>query len=199
MGIIIAATTVLLSYLIGSVPFAYIVAKIKGVDLTKVGSGNIGATNVWRSVGQAAGTAVFFLDFFKGYVAVIIAKRLDLAPMAIILCAAAVILGHTFSVFLKFKGGKGVATGLGVVFGIAPYNFLLCFTLGIAIIAMTGYVSLASITGAAFLSMLMFTTRQPAAYAWGILLLAIYVIYKHVPNIKRLLNGKEAKISWKIQ
>ena len=197
MGIIIVATTILLSYLIGSVPFAYIVAKIKGVDLTKVGSGNIGATNVWRSVGQIEGTAVFFLDFLKGYVAVVIAKRLDLAPLVIILCAGAVILGHTFSVFLRFKGGKGVATGLGVVFGIAPYNFVLCFALGMGIIAMTGYVSLASITGALFLSILMFTTRQPAPYAWGILLLAAYVIYKHVPNIKRLFNGTENRISWK--
>ena len=188
---------IILSYLIGSVPFAYIAAKIKGIDLTKVGSGNIGATNVWRSVGPPAGTAVFFLDFFKGYAAVIIAKHLDLAPMAIIVCAAAVIMGHTFSVFLKFKGGKGVAAGLGVVFGIAPYNFILCFALGMAIIAVTGYVSLASITGAAFLSILMFSTRQPAPYAWGFLLLAAYVIYKHVPNIKRLLKGTENKISWK--
>ena len=197
MSTLIAATIVLLSYLIGSVPFAYIVARIYGVDLTKVGSGNIGATNVWRSVGQVEGTAVFLLDFLKGYAAVTIAKRLDLAPLAIIICAAAVILGHTFSVFLRFKGGKGVATGLGVVFGIAPYNFLLCFALGLGIIAMTGYVSLASITGALFLTMLMFTTRQPAPYAWGILLLAAYVIYKHVPNIKRLLKGTENKISWK--
>ncbi len=188
---------VLLSFLIGSIPFAYIVAKIKGVDLTKVGSGNIGATNVWRSVGQIEGTAVFFLDFFKGYVAVMIAKRLDLDPTSIIICAAAVILGHTFSVFLKFKGGKGVATGLGVVFGIAPYNFVLCFALGMGIIALTGYVSLASMTGAVFLSILMFSTRQPAPYAWGILLLAAYVIYKHVPNIKRLINGTENRISWK--
>ena len=197
MGLMITIVVVLLSFLIGSVPFAYIVARIKGIDLTKVGSGNIGATNVWRSIGPAAGTAVFFLDFFKGFIAVNIAKRLDLAPAAIIICAAAVILGHTFSVFLKFKGGKGVATGLGVVFGIAPYNFLLCFTLGIAIIAMTGYVSLASITGAIFLSILMFSTRQPAPYAWGFLLLVAYVIYKHIPNIKRLLNGTENKISWK--
>ena len=93
--------------------------------------------------------------------------------------------------FLKFKGGKGVATGLGVVFGIAPYNFVLCFALGMGIIALTGYVSLASMTGAVFLSILMFSTRQPAPYAWGILLLAAYVIYKHVPNIKRLINGTE--------
>jgi glycerol-3-phosphate acyltransferase PlsY len=172
------------------------------VDLTKVGSGNIGATNVWRSISPAAGTMVFFLDFLKGYAAIFLVGAgrdlpLQSKPIVVIACAAAVILGHTFSVFLKFKGGKGVATGLGVVFGIAPYNFILCFALGLAIIAMTGYVSLASITGAVFLSMLMFTTGQPLAYAWGILLLAICVIYKHRPNIKRLLNGTENKISWK--
>jgi len=202
MGMTITAIIVLLSYLIGSVPFAYIVAKAKGIDLTKVGSGNIGATNVWRSISPAAGTAVFFLDFFKGYVAVtLVGAGRDLPlldkPMVVIACAAAVILGHTFSVFLKFKGGKGVATGLGVVFGIAPYNFVLCFALGMGIIALTGYVSLASMTGAVFLSILMFSTRQPAPYAWGILLLAAYVIYKHVPNIKRLINGTENRISWK--
>jgi glycerol-3-phosphate acyltransferase PlsY len=112
-------------------------------------------------------------------------------------CGAAAILGHMFSPFLNFKGGKGVATGLGVVFAIAPYLFITSFVLGIAMIAVSGYVSVASITGSIMLSILMFTTGKPAPYAWGILILTVFIIYKHIPNIKRLLNGTENKISWK--
>ncbi|MCX5750052.1 MAG: glycerol-3-phosphate acyltransferase, partial [Candidatus Saganbacteria bacterium] len=92
------------------------------------------------------------------------------------------------------KGGKGVATGLGAVFAISPYLFILSFILGIGIIAASGYVSVASITGSILLSIMMFTTGRPAPYAWGILILTIFIIYKHIPNIKRLLNGTENKI-----
>jgi glycerol-3-phosphate acyltransferase PlsY len=188
--------TLIASYFIGSIPFGLFASKIKGVDLTKTGSGNIGATNVFRTLGPTTGIIVFTCDLLKGSVPVYIAKYFALDPLFIIFCASAAVLGHMFSPFMKFKGGKGVATGLGVILGLAPYLFILSFLLGISIIALTGYVSLASITGAILLSILMFRTGQPSAYAWGTFLLTIFIIYKHIPNIKRLMNGTENKITW---
>lgn len=188
---------VLLSFFLGAVPFGAVIAKSKGIDLRRTGSGNTGATNVFRTMGKGWGILVFALDFLKGAVPVYIAQAVLKEPLLIMFCAAFAILGHMFSPFLSFKGGKGVATGLGAVFAIAPYLFILSFTLGIGIIAASGYVSVASITGSILLSIMMFTTGKPAPYAWGILILTVFIIYKHVPNIKRLLNGTENKISWK--
>ena len=174
-----------------------LVARSKGIDLTATGSGNTGATNVYRIMGKSYGIFVFLMDFLKGMIPVSLAMNNLHSPILIMLCGAAAIGGHMFSPFLNFKGGKGVATGLGVVFAIAPFLFLLSFVLGIFIIVLTGYVSLASVTGSILLAMLMFTTDKPAAFSWGILLLVIMIIYKHIPNIKRLIKGTENKISWK--
>ncbi len=188
---------ILSSYLIGSIPFGALVANAKGIDLSKTGSGNTGATNVFRTLGKGYGIFVFFLDFLKGAIPVYIASYVLGDPLMIMICGAASIAGHMFSPFLKFKGGKGVATGLGVVFSIAPAFFAIAFVLGISIIAITGYVSVASITGSIVLSALMFLFSSPAPYSWGILILALIIIYKHLPNIKRLLNGTENKTSWR--
>lgn len=187
------------SYLLGSIPFGLIASRLKGVDLTKEGSGNIGATNVFRTLGKSYGIAVFVLDLLKGALPVIIAKSLLPEPALVIGCGALAILGHMFSAFMKFKGGKGVATGLGVVLAIAPYLFIFSFLLGITIIVITGYVSLASITGAVFLSILMFRSGQPPAYSWAVLFVSLMVIIKHIPNIKRLIKGTENKISWNMK
>ncbi len=185
-----------MSYLFGSVPFGLIAAKLKGIDLTKTGSGNIGATNVFRSAGKGLGLLVFFLDMMKGYLPVYIASAAGQSHYAIMLCGILAIAGHMFSPFLRFKGGKGVATGLGIILGIAPYIFILSFLLGISIISLTGYVSLASITGSVLLSILMIRSGQPMPYVWMTLLITMFVVLKHIPNIKRLMNGTENKISW---
>jgi len=185
-----------LSYFLGSIPFGMIVARVKGIDLAKTGSGNIGATNVFRSVGKGLGVLVFFLDMLKGFLPVYIASAASQNHYFIMLCGILAIAGHMFSPFLKFKGGKGVATGLGVILAIAPYLFILSFLLGISIITITGYVSLASITGSVFLTILMFRGGQPLPYVWMVFMITVFIIYKHIPNIKRLLNGTENKISW---
>jgi len=182
------------SYFIGSIPFGLLIAKMNGVDITKTGSGNTGATNVFRTMGKGWGVGVFALDFFKGAIPVYLAQACFSDHLLIMACGAAAILGHMYSPFLNFKGGKGVATGLGVVFAVAPYLFITSFVLGIAIIAASGYVSVASITGSVLLSILMFTTGKPAPYAWGILILTVFIIYKHIPNMKRLIKGTENKI-----
>ncbi len=191
-------TAVLLisSFLLGSVPFGLLIARIKGVDLVSTGSGNIGATNVFRSVGKAFGIAVLLLDMSKGYIPVAVAGALSQDHIVIMLCGALSIAGHMFSPFMKFKGGKGVATGLGVIFAIAPRLSLLAFLLGISIIALTGYVSLASVTGSLFLSILMIRSGQPLPYVWLVTVITAFVLIKHIPNMKRLMNGTENKISW---
>lgn len=184
------------SYLLGSIPFGLLVARLKGIDLTNTGSGNIGATNVFRSVGKGFGIAIFVLDMLKGYFPVYLASASGQNHYIVMLCGLLAITGHMFSVFLNFKGGKGVATGLGVILGIAPRLFILSFLLGIAIISFTGYVSLASITGSIFLSILMSRSGQPLPYIWMVLIITVVLIIKHIPNIKRLFNGTENKISW---
>jgi len=185
-----------LSYFLGSIPFGMIVARVNGIDLAKTGSGNIGATNVFRSVGKGFGVLVFLLDMLKGFLPVYIASAASQNHYFIMLCGILAIAGHMFSPFLKFKGGKGVATGLGVILAIAPHLFILSFILGISIITITGYVSLASITGSVFLTILMFRGGQPLPYVWMVFLITAFIIYKHMPNIKRLFNGTENKISW---
>jgi len=185
-----------MSYLLGSVPFGLLVGKLKGVDLTKTGSGNIGTTNVFRSVGKGFGIAVFVLDMLKGYFPVYLASSTGQNHYIVMLCGLLAIAGHMFPIFLRFKGGKGVATGLGVILGIAPYLFILSFLLGISIISLTGYVSLASITGSIFLTILMLRSGQPLPYAWMVAFVTVLILVKHIPNIKRLLSGTENKISW---
>ncbi len=190
------AVLLLASYLLGSIPFGLIAAKIKGIDLTRTGSGNIGATNVFRSVGKLYGISVFILDMAKGYIPVTLAASTGQSHFLVMLCGILAIAGHMFSPFMKFKGGKGVATGLGVILGIAPRLFILSFALGLVIIAATGYVSLASVTGSIFLSILMSRSGQPLPYVWMVLLITAFIVIKHIPNIRRLLNGTENKISW---
>ena len=188
---------IVISYFIGSIPFGVFAGRIKGVDLTKTGSGNIGATNVFRTLGKGWGVGVFLCDLFKGSVPVWLAAACLQEPLSVMLCGAAAIAGHMFSPFMKFKGGKGVATGLGVILGIAPYLFIFCLLLGLSIIAVSGYVSAASVTCSIMLSILMFTTGKPMAYAWGVLVITALVIYKHIPNMQRLLKGTENRISWR--
>lgn len=189
----------ILSYVLGSIPFGLVISAIKGIDITSAGSGNIGATNVFRSVGKGLGLLVFILDVSKGYLPVYVASASGQNHYVVMLCGILAIAGHMFSPFLGFKGGKGVATGLGVILGIAPRLFILSFLLGMSIILITGYVSLASIIGSIFLTILMFRSGQPLPYAWMTALIAAFIFFKHIPNIKRLMNGSENKISWSKQ
>jgi len=183
---------VVISYLIGSIPVGYIVARyLKGVDIRDYGSGNIGATNVFRIMGAKAGLIVLIGDVLKGVLAVLIAKNFGPVPVVTLLASLAVLSGHSWSIFLSFRGGKAIATGYGVLLTIAPLpGFLAVIVWAITVFA-TGYVSLGSLLGttSAFLFMLAFRLRWE--YVLTAFLLVLLAVYRHKDNIKRLLNGTE--------
>ncbi len=200
--------TVLIAYLLGSIPTGFLVARARGIDIRTVGSGNIGATNVFRILGKPAGILVLLADAAKGWLAVFIVARLisgwsypDAGQPAsewFRLCAGiAAILGHNYSCWLHFKGGKGIATSAGVLVALVPLPLLIILTIWILVFAFTRYVSLASIAASFSLPF--------AAWAVGISRtivlvtagLAALAIYKHKANIKRLINGTESKIAMK--
>lgn len=193
----------LVGYLIGSIPFGLIVTRlVKGVDIREFGSGNIGATNAYRVMGFGMGLLVALLDIGKGAVAVYIAKFYSVShygeevALFILVVGIAAIAGHNLSIFLKFKGGRGVATSVGVLGNLALLPIVITALLWITIILITKYVSLASITGAVAVPILMLLFSKPTEYVVFCLLISAFVIYSHRPNIKRLLNGNENKVGW---
>lgn len=185
------------AYLLGSIPFGVLIAKFKKIDIQTSGSGNIGATNVLRSVGLIPGILVFILDLLKGTAATYLAVLYLKEPLLIISVGFAAILGHLFPIFLRFKGGKGSAVGLGVLLAIAPDVFLISFILVALLIALTRYVSIASIFGSVTTVIIMFIFNKPLPYSIVTLFATCLIIYKHIPNIKRLLAGTEPKIKGK--
>ena len=184
---------VVLSYLIGSVPVGYLLGRLKGVDIRLHGSGNIGATNVWRTLGPAAGATALVLDVLKGLLPVLLGRGVGGEVLAL-LCGLAAIAGHSWSVFLGFRGGKIIATSLGVFLALSPLAALLALGIWLAVVFLSGYVSLGSIVAAASMPLLMLALHQPWSYVLFSLVTAAVAVYKHVPNIRRLLAGTEPKI-----
>lgn len=184
-----------ISYLLGSIPNGLILGKaIWGVDLRQHGSKNIGATNAWRTIGKAGGISIFALDFLKGAVSAYLGLHLGGSELAGVLCGILAIAGHSWSVFLAFKGGKGVATGLGVIAALMPMVTLIVFAVWFAIVYFTGYVSLGSIIGAALVPILALFFGLHTEFLILGLIAAVFIIYRHKSNIERLLNGTESKI-----
>ena len=191
---------IIFSFLIGSFPTGYIVTKlIKKTDIRKEGSGNIGATNVWRVVGKIPGIFVLIVDILKGYLVV---KYLSIyGPISSyfsnleekLILGFSVILGHVFSIFLKFKGGKGVATTAGVLFALEPKLFFACLIIWFLVFLLFGYVSLASIITAVAFPILLVIIAYPFSFILFGILLALLVSFKHLSNIRRLILGKEPK------
>ena len=206
MNYSVLIAVIVCSYLLGSIPFGYILVRtFQGVDVREVGSGNIGATNVARSGGKKLAIATFVLDAFKGWLPVFVllhwpaigdAVSLPLTTLGTI-AAFSALVGHMYTVWLKFKGGKGVATGMGVFLALAPRAALLAFAIFAVIVLVTRYVSLGSIVAtAAFPAILCWLERgrfSPAA-----LLLttaaAFLVIFRHRQNIGRLWSGTESRV-----
>lgn len=182
-------------YLLGSIPVGFIVAKtLCGVDIRKTGSGNIGATNVLRTIGTGPAIAVFALDVTKGLLPTLAAGHF--APgihWLAVLSGMAAVLGHTLSIFLGFKGGKGVATSLGVAVGLNPVIALIGFIFWAVMVAVSRYVSVASILAVIAVSLMFWLAREPLIYSLFISLASLYVITKHRENIARLLQGREAR------
>lgn len=193
------------AYLLGSIPWGYVLVKLfRGSDVRETGSGNIGATNVARSGGAALGALTLFLDATKGFAAVLAARWLAQSSGTSVAWFAAVaalfvILGHVFPVWLRFKGGKGVATGLGAFLAVAPKAVGLAVLLFLAIVLASRYVSLGSIAAAAafpVISYLLAREQSPALLA-TIVAASALIIVKHHANIRRLLAGTENKLQWK--
>ena len=184
---------VILAYLIGAVPTGYLIGKIGyGVDLKKTGSGNIGATNAYRTLGAKAGLLVFLADFLKGMIAVYLGMP---EPMLVLACALFAIIGNDWSVFLKFKSGKGVACGVGAFTFICPPATLAAFIIWLVVFRYKKIVSLASIISAPVVPLVIILRRQPAEYQVFSALAALIVIAKHKENIGRLLRGEEKPIT----
>ncbi len=195
LGVYILVT--ILSYLLGSIPFGYLLVRIfRGEDVRASGSGNIGATNVARS-SPALGVATLLLDAGKGAAAVLLARTLfHGAPLLLTTAALFAVLGHLFPVWLKFRGGKGVATSLGSFILIVPKSVLCMVGLFVLIVAVFRYVSLGSVLAAAFLPLLAlllhdYTDARQLAF---IVLACVLVIWKHRQNLARLLAGEEPRM-----
>ena len=195
---------VLVSYLLGALPFGFLFARMKGIDLRAVGSGNIGATNTIRALGKGWGVTAFFLDFAKGLVPVLwiapfasgeVPGGGTLDPRTVqVLCATAAVLGHCFPVYLGFKGGKGVATGCGAIVGVDPLVFLGAGAVWLAVMLVLRYVGLASILmGVSF--PLLAAWRHPGDRPFwiGASLLTLLIVVRHRANIGRMIAGTEPR------
>ncbi len=206
----VCAAIAIASYIFGSVPWAFIIGKMNGMDIRQHGSGNVGATNVMRVLGRKWGYLCFLLDFLKGLLPLVVVKLLichkaiAISPdVALITAAVAVVCGHVWTVFLKFKGGKGMATGGGVLVALAPYSFVCCGLAWIIFFYATRYVSVASIVAAALLPVSSYAFsmtglwKTDTAIQIFLLVLAILAIAKHHSNIKRLISGMEHKFEKK--
>ena len=181
------------AYLLGSIPFGFLVAKAQNINLREHGSGNIGATNVARVLGKKQGLLTLIGDTLKGLAAVAIATGFLGQEMEIAVAGLLAYLGHLFSIFLKFKGGKGVATGLGILLFLMPKAALCTVAVFAATLFLSGYVSISSILAALLLPVFGIFLNAPVAYIFTATLIAILTTLKHRDNFQRLMEGTEAK------
>lgn len=188
------------AYLIGGLPFGYWVVRLLfGRDVRTLGSGNIGATNVYRSAGRKAGLIVLLLDIAKGIFALTIAGVVTHdTPVALALAAAAVIFGHCYPAFLRFKGGKGVACFIGAFLYIAPIALAVAFLILVAVVALTKYISLGSIVAVLLFPILIWLINRPSrSILIASIFIALLIVYRHKANIWRLLHRQENVFSLK--
>jgi glycerol-3-phosphate acyltransferase PlsY len=193
--------SITIAYLLGSIPFGYLLVRVfLKQDIRERGSGNIGATNVARSGSKGLGIATLLLDLGKAYAGVMIAKQLAPGMYDVAVAAAvAAVVGHVFPVWLKFRGGKGVASALGVLLALTWPSAIGALLVFVAVFALTRYVSLASILGSATFPLFgfYFVTPRTPMVVFGFLFIPLLVIVKHHENIRRLLNGTESRFGSK--
>jgi glycerol-3-phosphate acyltransferase PlsY len=187
----------IISYFLGSIPFGYLLVKYRqGQDIRATGSGNIGATNVFRQ-SRGIGVLTFVLDAGKGYLAVVIAAAMHASLEWKVAAAVFAIVGHTFTVWLRFRGGKGVATWIGAFLALSPLALLTTMGLFALIAIMTRYISAASIGAAALFPFIAYIYGEPAPVITGACIGAALIIVRHRQNIQRLLAGKENRLALK--
>ncbi len=206
------------AYLLGSIPTGFLIGKAKGVDVRRLGSGNIGATNVIRFLGKPIGFFVLLVDALKGWLACTVLVKLSILFLPAswtqtatpqmsgvlpfgqqleIVAGISAVLGHNYTCWLKFKGGKGIATSAGVLLAWMPLALLLTLATWLAVFLLTKYVSLASIASALALPLAVWLVRKDPVYLWITACLSVLAIYKHKANIQRLCNGTEHRFGSK--
>jgi glycerol-3-phosphate acyltransferase PlsY len=205
MNLLFLVVSALLAYLIGSIPVAYIFGRVlKNLDIREHGSGNMGATNAFRVLGKGPGMLVLILDIIKGIIPVtLIANAFGLGDaLSLVIISVAAVAGHNWTVFLGFKGGKGMATSLGVLIGLAIQLPGLRIVLGLSTLTWLvlflalGYVSLASICAAVALPILMVVFNAPFPMTMMAIVLCVFIVFRHSSNIKRLARGQENRVSF---
>jgi acyl phosphate:glycerol-3-phosphate acyltransferase len=185
------------SYLVGSIPIGLLLARMKGQDPRKIGSGNIGATNVMRSSGKAIGILTLLGDALKGFLPTALSLYFCAPHEIVSVVALAAFLGHIFPLYLKFKGGKGVATALGILVALSCQSVLIALVIFIVILVIGRYVSLGSMIAAAVMPFLLYFSNASRSFVLLCIFMAITIVFKHKENIKRLVSGKENKIGSK--
>ena len=190
---------ILISYLLGAIPFGLVVSRGSGIDIRTQGSKNIGATNVARLLGKKMGVLTLILDMLKGYapmaLAAFLVQNQPQRDLIIALCGAASVLGHMFPAYLRFRGGKGVATALGAFLYLAPLAALGCLLLFVLTVRWSGFVSLGSLLGSASIVLWLFLLNAADWKLWLAAFIVMMIWAKHYQNIERLLQGTEK--SWK--
>lgn len=189
-------------YLLGSFPTGYLVGRLNGIDVRDYGSGKTGGTNVLRTLGWGAMILVAAADAIKGFVTVVLAQQITGSPIVVVLCGIAVIAGHNWPVFIRFKGGSGTGTGFGVLIGIAPLAALILLTCFLVPVLITRYMSLGSIVAAILAPVVVIylvqSGRLPVEYAFFAVVGAALVLWRHRGNMRRLLDGTERKIGERV-
>ncbi|MGV3771413.1 MAG: glycerol-3-phosphate 1-O-acyltransferase PlsY [Verrucomicrobiales bacterium] len=192
--------TALAAYFVGSIPTGYLLARARGVDIRSTGSGNIGATNVFRILGKTAGITVLLIDALKGFIPCKyfhFGATPETLEVHALIAGLFAILGHNYTCWLRFKGGKGIATSAGVLLALTPKGFLIVLVVWLVVFALSKYVSLASITAAASLPIAVYFTGGTTRILILTTVLSALAIYKHKGNIQRLMNGTENRFGKK--
>lgn len=193
------------AYLLGAIPFGLIIARCRGIDIRRVGSGNIGATNVFRCVGKGWGLLTFALDVLKGFVSSFYLPQMAAQSSAghlrevALLCGCLAVVGHNWPVFLRFKGGKGIATSLGALLGVARWAVLVGVLAWIVLFLLTRYVSVASMLAMVIVCVVAWVAREPGDVVLPIILtvLAAMALWRHKGNVQRLARGTEHRFSFR--
>lgn len=184
---------IVVAYLLGSIPSGYVLGKLSGVDVRAAGSGNVGATNVARVVGKRQGILTLVIDVAKGVLPIVVGRRLNFPELAIACAGVAAFLGHLYPIYLKFKGGKGVATALGVFLALAPLATLIMFVVFAGVMAGSRIVSLSSIAAAAAAPLVLWLLAYPPVLVGMGVFLAAMIVWRHRGNIRRLRAGTEPR------
>ena len=193
-----AVLAVTLAYFVGSIPFAYLLSRHQGIDLRRTGSGNVGASNVLRTSGVRAAVLAMVLDGIKGTMAVLVAQVLSAGPVAAVAAACAAVVGHVYPIWLRFRGGKGVATAAGAFAVLAPEALGVAAFVFLLVVVVTRFISVGSIAGALTLTLVAALGDVPGAVAIGASVSTLIIIYRHRENLTRLVAGTERRIGQRV-